>query len=412
MAKLKAALASQQFSAKRAAAKKRAQAAEEAKKQSIKASLSGTKKGAKKDKAKAAAGGSVPALKAEKSKATGGVKVESTGLEVKDQAKTKTPNGQQRKPTIPFDKLDTVLLLGEGNFSYAASLILPPHSLHGHQILATAFDTEQVTFEKYPDAKSHVEALRAKGARVEFGVDAGALEKCKTVGKGRRWSRVVFNFPHVGAGITDQDRNILTNQHMLLRFLRSAQSILTDGPSRLPPSAGGKASGKGKPNKQMRGKANNKNQKRSSRPDETDSEAEPGLEDDQDEDDPSPYMIDEADPSSGRIPSRLAEFTPPKDRQGSILVTLLTCPPYTLWSLPQLATRPPPVCPGTRLPQPRYALLRSFEFRPDVYEGYEHRRTIGWKEGVSKGGNEEIVGRKGTARTWEFVRREQDDDDE
>jgi hypothetical protein len=91
---------------------------------------------------------------------------------------------------------------------------------------------------------------------------------------------------------------------------------------------------------------------------------------------------------------------------GTILVTLLSQPPYTHWALPKLATKPPPLCPGTRLPQPRYTLLRSFKFYPEVYEGYAHRRTIGWKEGLSKSRNEEIVGRKGEARTWEFGRRE------
>jgi len=96
-------------------------------------------------------------------------------------------------------------------------------------------------------------------------------------------------------------------------------------------------------------------------------------------------------------------FTPPH-RQGSILITLLNQPPYTLWSLPHLAQRPPPSCPGTRLPQPRYRLERSFKFHPELYEGYAHRRTIGFKEGKSKADNEEILGRAGEARTWEFVR--------
>jgi 25S rRNA (uracil2634-N3)-methyltransferase len=96
-------------------------------------------------------------------------------------------------------------------------------------------------------------------------------------------------------------------------------------------------------------------------------------------------------------------FTPPH-RQGSILITLLNQPPYTLWSLPQLAQRPPPCCPGTRLPQPRFRLERSFKFHPELYEGYAHRRTIGFKEGKSKADNEEIIGRAGEARTWEFVK--------
>jgi 25S rRNA (uracil2634-N3)-methyltransferase len=48
-------------------------------------------------------------------------------------------------------------------------------------------------------------------------------------------------------------------------------------------------------------------------------------------------------------------------------------------------------------------LLRSFAFDPAAYEGYAHRRTIGFRAGWSKEMNEEIVGRKGVARTWEFA---------
>jgi 25S rRNA (uracil2634-N3)-methyltransferase len=68
------------------------------------------------------------------------------------------------------------------------------------------------------------------------------------------------------------------------------------------------------------------------------------------------------------------------------------------------------MCPGTKLAQPKYRLLRSFEFVPAAYPGYSHRRTIGWREGKSFANNEEILGRKGKARTWEFAVREEEDD--
>ena len=40
--------------------------------------------------------------------------------------------------------------------------------------------------------------------------------------------------------------------------------------------------------------------------------------------------------------------------------------------------------------QPNYIILRSFEFSPADYEGYEHRRTVGFKDGVSSGKNEDL----------------------
>ncbi len=96
-------------------------------------------------------------------------------------------------------------------------------------------------------------------------------------------------------------------------------------------------------------------------------------------------------------------FLPPTI-EGTLLITLKSSLPYTLWDLPHLATRPPNN--QNQLPQPRYRLLRSFAFWPDLYEGYEHRRTLGWKEGVSKKGNEEILKGEGGCRTWEFALRE------
>lgn len=132
------------------------------------------------------------------------------GKKTKSSSKTKT-NGKGGKnpnqlPVVPFDKSDTILLLGEANFSFSSSLLLPPHELLPHQILATSYDTERECYLKYPDGEANVSKLREAGVKVEFKVDAGNLEKCKAVGKGR-WSRVIFNFPHAGMSI------LLPNTH-------------------------------------------------------------------------------------------------------------------------------------------------------------------------------------------------------
>lgn len=105
--------------------------------------------------------------------------------------------GKQRM-TYPFDKTDTILLIGEGNFSYALSLLLPPHSHPAHLLLATAYDSQQSCYEKYPDAKEKVERILEMGGKVDWEVDARRMERSKSVGKGSKWSRIVFNFPHAG----------------------------------------------------------------------------------------------------------------------------------------------------------------------------------------------------------------------
>jgi 25S rRNA (uracil2634-N3)-methyltransferase len=157
-----------------------------------------------------------------------------------------------RHPTIPFRPTDNILLIGEGNFSFARALVsdaptqlehLPPKN-----ITATSYDTEQECYDKYPEAVEIVQGLKAAGVKVLFGIDATQLSKVAAF-KGKKWDRIVWNFPHAGMpgtilvayirlyitphftgkGITDQDRNILSNQLLILGFLRSAAGFLVNG---------------------------------------------------------------------------------------------------------------------------------------------------------------------------------------
>lgn len=126
---------------------------------------------------------------------------------------------------------------------------------------------------------------------------------------------------------------------------------------------------------------------------------------------------------------------PPPTTRGTILLTLRTNAPYSSWLPAQLATKGPLLAPSilpshtpkARLAdQPTYRTVRSWEFEPDEWEGYEHRRTRGWEAGKSAGANEDLrlsarerlekkkngtlgggaEGRaseaKGQMRTWEF----------
>jgi len=105
------------------------------------------------------------------------------------------------RPTIPFTPTDKILLIGEGNFSFAHALVVDPPSSLEHlppsNITATAYDSEQECYDKYPDARNSVHTLRERGAEVLFGVDATKLEKCGPL-KAKRFDRVVWNFPHAG----------------------------------------------------------------------------------------------------------------------------------------------------------------------------------------------------------------------
>jgi len=117
----------------------------------------------------------------------------------KHMAKTRVP--RQSTTTIPFKALDNILLIGEGNLSFAIALLQHPPTLLEHlppaNIVATTYDTEEECYTKYPDAEQNVHVLREKGALVLFSVDATRLEKTSAL-KGRAFDRIVWNFPHAG----------------------------------------------------------------------------------------------------------------------------------------------------------------------------------------------------------------------
>ncbi|GAB1525635.1 hypothetical protein RhiTH_008798 [Rhizoctonia solani] len=295
-------------------------------------------------------------------------------------SKKRTRVESPRKATVPFIPTDRILLIGEGNFSFAHSLLDHPSipSLPPVNITATAYDSESDCLAKYPDAQAHIAALRSAGTTVLFGVDARHLDKTFPLKSARKWDKVVWNFPHVGLSIADQDRNIAANQSTLLGFLASVKPYLAEGAI---PDPNAKGKGVKKDNE----------------------------------------MTDDDDDEGSMVSPRESR----RKMAGSVLITLREQEPYTLWDLPRLAKNP--VIPATSRsvsPQPRYVQVRSFAFLPEVYPGYsrrgldynwtlryEHRRTSGWDEkesplvGASKScesGNHE---ERGSSRTWEFVLR-------
>lgn len=115
----------------------------------------------------------------------------------KGKAKAQAP----RRPTIPFKPSDKILLIGEGNFSFARSLIrdapAPLQDLPPSNVTATSYDSEEGCYLKYPESQEIVSFLRSQGVEVIFDVDATRLEKHPRL-KGRKWDRISFNFPHAG----------------------------------------------------------------------------------------------------------------------------------------------------------------------------------------------------------------------
>lgn len=303
-----------------------------------------------------------------------------TKLSRKQRKKLKNQQGQQEQgqqqqqqrhwqTAAPFGVWDKILLVGEGDFSFAASLV----KSHGcADILATSFEENRETLlAKYPSAAQNLKTIEeafnfgpsskvdGEGKeeeevpvsdegekkqeannekwRIQFSVDARRLETCKEVKKRRgRWDRIWFNFPHVGGESTDVNRQVRANQALLSDFFESASKLLR-GSVEFGDEVGG-------------------NESRRDHNDDGKNEETNGC--------------------------------------ATILVTLFEGLPYRLWNIKDLARNKGLV------------VRRSWKFDPSVFPGYKHARTAGMiMKGGEEGEEESETAWKGEdkdARTFEF----------
>ncbi|KAL9037679.1 MAG: hypothetical protein Q9214_005593 [Letrouitia sp. 1 TL-2023] len=138
---------------------------------------------------------------------------------------------------IPFEPGHRILLVGEGDFSFARSL----WSHHCcTSLLATCYDSETALAEKYPQASQYISDLEEAShkddgtdIKILYSVDATRLGRAgmgggKHVRKGN-FDRIIFNFPHVGGLTKDVNRQVRYNQELLVGFFRSSMPILAPG---------------------------------------------------------------------------------------------------------------------------------------------------------------------------------------
>ncbi|XP_032643926.1 ferredoxin-fold anticodon-binding domain-containing protein 1 isoform X4 [Chelonoidis abingdonii] len=107
-----------------------------------------------------------------------------------------------------------LLLVGEGNFSFSASLC--DASNREACIIATCFESEE-RVSRQALAKTNIQYLRGKGVEVCFCVDCTKLKDYFLPAK-RNFDCIYFNFPHCGrkAGVTK-------NRELLMKFFCRSQ---------------------------------------------------------------------------------------------------------------------------------------------------------------------------------------------
>lgn len=150
----------------------------------------------------------------------------------KSQTKSKMHiQAQHSVPTIPFVPGDRILLVGEGDLSFARSLV-EHHNCA--DVTATVYESREELQGKYPYVGNNIAILEEHGVVVRYGVDATkAKGKAGLGGVGLGTiDRVFFNFPHVGGKSTDVNRQVRYNQELLVSFFTSALPSLAPSTSR------------------------------------------------------------------------------------------------------------------------------------------------------------------------------------
>ncbi|NXY24207.1 FDXA1 protein, partial [Atrichornis clamosus] len=110
-----------------------------------------------------------------------------------------------------------VLLLGEGNFSFSASLC----GARGTHVVATSYESEEEASGRGGAARS-IRRLRESGAEVVFSVDCTKLKDYFLPGQ-REFDCIYFNFPHCG-----RKAGVVKNRELLACFFRSASEVLAE----------------------------------------------------------------------------------------------------------------------------------------------------------------------------------------
>ncbi|XP_005143534.2 ferredoxin-fold anticodon-binding domain-containing protein 1 [Melopsittacus undulatus] len=110
-----------------------------------------------------------------------------------------------------------VLLVGEGNFSFAASLC----GAEGTCVVATCYESEEEV-SGCVGAAENIQRLREEGAEVVFSVDCTKLKDCFLPGK-REFDCIYFNFPHCG-----RKAGVVKNRELLAHFFHSSAEVLSE----------------------------------------------------------------------------------------------------------------------------------------------------------------------------------------
>ena len=119
-----------------------------------------------------------------------------------------------------------VLTVGDGDLSY--SLALARAFGEAIELTATTFVSEAELLETYGSVGRIISELKDRGAKVQHGVDATALEAADPpIGK---QDHVIFNHPHLGlSDLNDEAAHAMRHGVLVSHFLQKLHLLLHSG---------------------------------------------------------------------------------------------------------------------------------------------------------------------------------------
>ncbi|XXG72524.1 hypothetical protein AAC387_Pa07g1595 [Persea americana] len=130
-----------------------------------------------------------------------------------------------RKRIMHYSISDRILLVGEGDFSFSASLARAFGS--AHNMVATSLDSRDDMLIKHPSAEANLNLLMELGCMVLNDIDAHSMNTHPKL-RETKFDRIVFNFPHAVLQFqeTRQDQ-INLHKELVKGFFDSASFMLT-----------------------------------------------------------------------------------------------------------------------------------------------------------------------------------------
>ncbi|XP_021755825.1 uncharacterized protein At4g26485-like [Chenopodium quinoa] len=123
----------------------------------------------------------------------------------------------------PYTSDQWVLLVGEGDFSFSASLAVA-FGTSASNIIATSLNHEDFLTKNYRKFPNNKAELETRGSVVLHGVDATKMVNHPFVGS-MMFDRVIFNFPHAGK-FGKGDYELRMHQKLISGFLQNAKKMI------------------------------------------------------------------------------------------------------------------------------------------------------------------------------------------